>query len=473
MGVADWWWGDPDRADEAGLRAMFSGGPPRLRIAAALALARRGVVDSAWLADSVPGVRRMAARGLGWRGRERGALEDAFGTEGTDTVRVALGAALLRCGATASRVLGGLGPISVDGGARASIPGVPPMRVALWWELGRIDEGPPPDRDAALEAGRVRLEDGDAGPWVPAIAALAPDWLLGRLPKLEASAGRREDHALLDAIGWLGDPRARPRLITALERMDIDPGRHYAERRVAAQALGRIGDPSVTAMISAALEREALEFEGRPGAGLGVQAPVRAVLLWALGELQSGGDLLAGYLGDSGGAALGIAAAEALRKHGMAVEDLLLARLDGPEAAARQAAAVLVSIGSARGKSRVETDPRLATADDPDVAEGVADLRARRWFEAHEAFEQAWKRSSGDRRRWLQSVIHLAVGLEHLRRGSRESATRQWRKSQEKRGPLPDVVAGAALRAWATQVDALFEATEVPSPETWPIPEAG
>lgn len=457
MGVAEWWWGDPDRADEAALRGMLARAPSRLRIAAALALARLGRSEARYLADPVPGVRRMTARGLGWAARERGAMEDAFVREPTETVKVALGASLLRCGAPESAVLGGLRPAPLP--LRPSIPGLPSMRVAVWWELGRIDPGPPPSRDEVLSRGRQRLEE-DPRQWLPAIASLGPPWLLGLLPRWEAVAGRREDHALLDAIGWLGDPRARPRLITALERMDIDPGRHGAERRIAAQALGRLGDPASVGDLAAAIEREAVEFEGRPGAGLGVQAPVRAVLLWALGELQSGGEILAEYLGESGGAGLGAAAMDALRKHGMVVEDLLVARSEGPSGPA--ARAVLAAIGSKKA-----LDPR----DDADVREGIAELRGRRWFEAHEAFERAWKHAHGDRRRWLQALVHMSVALEHRRRGAGQSAQGQWRKSQEKRGPLPAKIAGAAVRRWTDRVDALFESSDSPAPEDWPVPE--
>ncbi len=458
---------------------MQARAPTRLRVTAAQSLARHGWSRASDLTDPLPGVRRFTARGLGWAGRERRALEDAFDIEPTETVKTALGAALLRCGASEGAVLSRLRSSPIDGVASPAIPGVVSMRIAVWWELGRLDAGPPPDRADALRMALGRLEDPDHRLWLPAIAALSPPWLLTRLPALEAVAGRRDDHALVDAIGWLGDPRAIPRLIEALRRTDLDPGRHAAQRRIATQALGRIGDPAAATALIDGLEREALEFEGTPGAGLGVQAPVRVTALWALGELQAGADTLAGYLGFQQGPPLAPVAAHALRKHGFAAESLLLSRLDARDEVARGAAAVLTAIGSEAGKRKIDAEPRLAPTEDADVVAGLRDLRERRWFEAHEAFEAAWKRAGGERRRWLQGLVHLAVALEHRRRhattgppDARTSAEGQWRKSLEKRNGMPDFLYGYAIRRWAEQVDALFATAADLPPERWPTPAA-
>ena len=149
-----------------------------------------------------------------------------------------------------------------------------------------------------------------------------------RLTDLFTSAGKRGQNSLLLAMGRLGDPRALPMLQDNLARMDVDPGRGFAWRRLSALAIGRIGDPSAAPSLQRALEVEALEHEGRPGAGLGIQFPVRAVMLWALGELQDpeSAEVLAGYLDHTSGSALGgfhLPAMGALYKLGAAARPVL------------------------------------------------------------------------------------------------------------------------------------------------------
>jgi hypothetical protein len=149
-----------------------------------------------------------------------------------------------------------------------------------------------------------------------------------RLQELFGSAGKRGQNSLLLAMGRLGDPRALPMLLDNLARMDVDPGRGFAWRRLSALAVGRIGDPSAAPNLRRALEVEALEYEGRPGAGLGIQFPVRAVMLWALGELQDpkSAEVLAGYLDHTSGSALGgfhLPAMGALYKLGAVAKPIL------------------------------------------------------------------------------------------------------------------------------------------------------
>lgn len=171
-----------------------------------------------------------------------------------------------------------------------------------------------------------------------------------RLQELFGSAGKRGQNSLLLAMGRLGDPRALPMLLDNLARMDVDPGRGFAWRRLSALAVGRIGDPSAAPSLRRALEVEALEYEGRPGAGLGIQFPVRAVMLWALGELQDpdSAEVLAGYLDHNSGSALGgfhLPAMGALYKLGAAARPILerVAR-GGSEQARGNAMAVLEAL---------------------------------------------------------------------------------------------------------------------------------
>ena len=56
----------------------------------------------------------------------------------------------------------------------------------------------------------------------------------------------------------------------------------------------------------------------------------------------------------------------------------------------------------------------------------------RKFFECHEALEELWMPERGARRRFLQGLIHLAVGFHHSQRGNLEGASLQLRKGLRK-----------------------------------------
>jgi len=87
------------------------------------------------------------------------------------------------------------------------------------------------------------------------------------------------------------------------------------------------------------------------------------------------------------------------------------------------------------------------------VAEGIRLFNAGDYFEAHEAWEDAWHASAGRTKATLQVLIQLAVALEHEKRGNRvgagrmlERAGRRWEALGDARVEgLPD--AGRLLEA--------------------------
>ncbi len=88
------------------------------------------------------------------------------------------------------------------------------------------------------------------------------------------------------------------------------------------------------------------------------------------------------------------------------------------------------------------------------IREGLALIDARRWFEAHEALELAWRATpSGPERELLQGLIQLAVALEHWRRGNPRGTAGQWDKARHRLEALPPVVLGVdvpvTLARWA------------------------
>lgn len=162
------------------------------------------------------------------------------------------------------------------------------------------------------------------------------------------AAGRREAHVVTDALGESGDPRAIGLLLPTLRAMDVDPGHGFAGRRAAATALGRLGLPEVGPALSAALEVEAADYEGRPGAGMGIQYPVRSVMLTALGEAgaMAQAPVLAAYLADLSGSAFGgfyLPAMDALWK--LQGADVVVPLLAGTTVEAQHAAGLLLAMG--------------------------------------------------------------------------------------------------------------------------------
>ncbi len=103
------------------------------------------------------------------------------------------------------------------------------------------------------------------------------------------------------------------------------------------------------------------------------------------------------------------------------------------------------------------------------VARGLSLARARRWFEAHEAFEDAWREERAPARRsLLRALVHACVSLEHRRRDNAVGAALQLAKARARlAGADPaDPLAGAAS-AWIAAVAAL---TPAAPEDRWPTP---
>jgi uncharacterized protein len=69
---------------------------------------------------------------------------------------------------------------------------------------------------------------------------------------------------------------------------------------------------------------------------------------------------------------------------------------------------------------------------DPLLERGIALFNHGKYFECHEVLEEAWTPERGERRLFLQSLIHMAVGFYHNERGNPPGALRQLRKGLRK-----------------------------------------
>jgi len=89
--------------------------------------------------------------------------------------------------------------------------------------------------------------------------------------------------------------------------------------------------------------------------------------------------------------------------------------------------------------------------------EGIEHFNARRFWEAHEAWETLWLEAESDLEQFLQGLIQVAAAYHHIQRGTYRGAPRLFAAGLRRLEPFPVVccgvdrgeVAAAAQRHWA------------------------
>ena len=98
------------------------------------------------------------------------------------------------------------------------------------------------------------------------------------------------------------------------------------------------------------------------------------------------------------------------------------------------------------------------------IEHGIRLFNEGEFFVCHEVLEAEWTPERGPRRLFLQSLIHLAVGLYHAGRGNPAGAVRQLRKGLRKlAGYLPECESIDTARLYRDALAAL-EAIEAGAP---------
>ncbi len=87
------------------------------------------------------------------------------------------------------------------------------------------------------------------------------------------------------------------------------------------------------------------------------------------------------------------------------------------------------------------------------LAEGERLFNAGRFFEAHEAFEDAWRAASGEPKVFAQGLAQLAAAFVRLERqgGRSPGALYLLRKAREKLAALPGLVSAVEAAAAALE----------------------
>ncbi len=86
---------------------------------------------------------------------------------------------------------------------------------------------------------------------------------------------------------------------------------------------------------------------------------------------------------------------------------------------------------------------------------GIDLFNAGNFFDAHEALEDVWRETQGEKREFLQGVIQVAVGLHHHSTGNLLGARSLLARADEKLARFPDTYCNlrvdrlrAAVAAW-------------------------
>ena len=85
---------------------------------------------------------------------------------------------------------------------------------------------------------------------------------------------------------------------------------------------------------------------------------------------------------------------------------------------------------------------------------GIALFNRAQFFDAHEVLEDVWRPARGRRRRFLQALIQVAVGLHHHSRGNLVGARSLLARAGNTLVPYPTVYAGLKVAPLRVSLDA-------------------
>jgi uncharacterized protein len=64
------------------------------------------------------------------------------------------------------------------------------------------------------------------------------------------------------------------------------------------------------------------------------------------------------------------------------------------------------------------------------LLDGLRLFNAKRYFDAHEAWEDLWRESAGEERQWIQGLVQIAVALHHHSSGNHSGAVSVMKKAR-------------------------------------------
>jgi uncharacterized protein len=88
---------------------------------------------------------------------------------------------------------------------------------------------------------------------------------------------------------------------------------------------------------------------------------------------------------------------------------------------------------------------------------GVDEIRAGRYFEAHEELEEAWRAAPPEERDFFQGLVHVAVAWYQAGRGRPVATGRQLEKATRRLAPFTPAHRGIDVAGVLSQVAAAQE----------------
>lgn len=105
-----------------------------------------------------------------------------------------------------------------------------------------------------------------------------------------------------------------------------------------------------------------------------------------------------------------------------------------------------------------------AMKQDARFLQGIAHFNRHEFFEAHEVWEDLWRETSGESRRFYQGLIQAAVALHHYRNGNFAGAGRLWAYCVEHLEPYRPGYQGVDLESFLRALEGIFENIYVSNP---------
>ena len=87
-------------------------------------------------------------------------------------------------------------------------------------------------------------------------------------------------------------------------------------------------------------------------------------------------------------------------------------------------------------------------------SDGLEHARAGRYFEAHEAFEDAWRAADADERDFFQGLVHVVVAWYQQERGNLVGCERQLAKAERRLASYSPAYRGVDVASLLAQVAA-------------------
>lgn len=88
---------------------------------------------------------------------------------------------------------------------------------------------------------------------------------------------------------------------------------------------------------------------------------------------------------------------------------------------------------------------------------GIQLFNEHDFFEAHETWEEVWNMASGEKARFYQGIIQIAVTLEHMCRNNPRGVKKVWRTMVSKFADLPDVYMGINITELLVELHPVIE----------------